>query len=235
MIRKSTAQGGSSGGKRGLAIEEAHSRIKNMIYLNQLAPGQKIIYSDLSKRLNTSVTPVIQALNRLEASGFVSYVPNKGYFVGEITQEEALELYEAREALEIFIIPKIIENITQTTIKEIKELFRRYNQEAGAGPNRKVILVDAQFHLKLAEFSGNGVINTMLGEIFEKLYLKYRPEYLEAPQVREVAAEHRQILDALGRQDAQTAIATTRRHIAASKERITRALQYRQETGFYRQ
>ncbi|MBU1277144.1 MAG: GntR family transcriptional regulator [Proteobacteria bacterium] len=218
-----------------MAIEEAHSRIKNMIYLNQLAPGQKIIYSDLSKRLNTSVTPVIQALNRLEANGFVTYIPNKGYFVGEITQEEAMELYEAREALEIYIIPKIIQNITPPAIKDIKALFRKYNEEADGGPSRKIILVDAQFHLSLAEYSGNEVVNTMLREIFEKLYLKYRPEYLEAPQVREVAAEHRQILAALGRGDAQTAIATTSRHIAASKERITRALHYRQETGFYRQ
>ncbi len=228
MGAKVAEREGLSGGKRGVAIEEAHNRIKNMIYLNQLAPGQKIIYSDLSKRLNTSVTPVIQALNRLEANGFVNYTPNKGYFVGEITQEEAMELYEAREAMEIYIIPKIIRNITKQAIEEIKAIFRKYNQEAHAGSNRKIILVDAQFHLKLAEYSGNEVINTMLGEVFEKLYLKYRPEYLEAPQAKEVASEHRQILDALGRGDAKTAINFTRRHIAASKDRITRALRYRQ-------
>lgn len=232
MAVKSKGKGGVTG-KRGVAIEEAHNRIKNMIYLNQLAPGQKIIYSDLSKRINTSVTPVIQALNRLEANGFVNYIPNKGYFVGEITQEEAIELYEAREALETYIIPQIIKNITKSAIEEIKALFRKYNREAAGGPNRKIILVDARFHLKLAEYSGNDIINAMLSDIYEKLYLKYRPEYLAAPQMREVSAEHRKILDALGRGDAQTAIETTIKHIAASKERITRALQYRQETGFY--
>lgn len=232
MAVKSKGQG-SAPAKRGVAIEEAHSRIKNMIYLNQLAPGQKIIYSDLSKRINTSVTPVIQALNRLEANGFVNYIPNKGYFVSEITQEEAMELYEAREALEVYIIPLIIENITKSAIEEIKALFRKYNREAMGGPNRKIILVDARFHLKLAEYSGNEVINTMLGDIYEKLYLKYPPEYLEAPQIREVSAEHRKILDALGRGDAQTAVETTSKHIAASKQRITRALQYRQEAWLY--
>ncbi|MCB2190208.1 MAG: GntR family transcriptional regulator [Deltaproteobacteria bacterium] len=216
-----------------MAIEEAHTRIKKMIYLNQLAPGQKIIYSDLSKRLNTSVTPVIQALNRLEAGGFVNYIPNKGYFVGEITQEEAMDLYEAREALEIYIIPLIIENITKSAIDKIKKVFRKYKRETAGGPNRKMILVDAKFHMKIAEYSGNEVINTMLGDIYEKLYLKYRPEYLAAPQLREVSDEHRQILDALGRGDAQTAIDTTVKHIAASKDRITRALEYRQDSGFY--
>ena len=97
---------------KGVAIEEAYQRIKEMLYLNQLAPGQKIHSNDMSRRLNISVTPVIQALNRLEASGLVEYVPNKGYFLGEITEQEAQELYEAREALEIYLIPKVVENIT---------------------------------------------------------------------------------------------------------------------------
>ena len=87
--------------KRGVVIEEAYNKIKEMIYSNQLAPGQKIIYTDLAKRLKISVTPLIHALNRLEASDFVSYIPNKGYFLNEITVEEASQLYEVREALEL--------------------------------------------------------------------------------------------------------------------------------------
>ena len=59
--------------RKGVAIEEAHQRIKEMLYLNQLAPGQKIHYNDMSRRLNISVTPVIQALNRLEASGRLNF------------------------------------------------------------------------------------------------------------------------------------------------------------------
>jgi DNA-binding GntR family transcriptional regulator len=42
-------------------------------------------------------------MNRLEASGLVEYRPNKEHFVGEITETEATQLYQAREALEIWI------------------------------------------------------------------------------------------------------------------------------------
>lgn len=107
-----TGKSKKAGSRKGVAIEEAYQRIKEMLYLNQLAPGQKIHGEDMSRRLNISVTPVIQALNRLEASGLVEYVPNKGYFLGEINEQEAKELYEAREALELYIIPKVVENIT---------------------------------------------------------------------------------------------------------------------------
>jgi len=94
--------------KKGMTIDEVYQRIKEMIYYNQLAPGQKIIYNDLANRLKISATPVIQALKRLETSRIVNYIPNKGYFVGEITEIEARQLYQAREALETYIIPLVI-------------------------------------------------------------------------------------------------------------------------------
>ncbi|RJX35714.1 MAG: GntR family transcriptional regulator [Desulfarculus sp.] len=231
MKLQAADKGKTSANKRGLAIEEAYLKIKNMIYLNRLAPGQKIVYGDLGQRLNISITPVIQALNRLEASGFVTYVPNKGYFVGEITEEEALELYAAREALELYLIPNIIKNIDNRTIEQIRASFKKHSDQAQNQPSRKIILVDAQFHLKLAEFGGNEVIERLLREVFEKLYLKYRPEYLEAPRVKEVAAEHRAILDALRWRDAQKAAVAIRTHIWQSKERVTKQLRLRQEGG----
>ena len=106
--------------RKGLTIEEVYLKIKEMIYFNQLAPGQKLIYSDLAKRLGVSVTPVVQALNRLETSKLVRYTPNKGYFVGEITETEAVQLYQAREALEIYIMPTVIQNLDPKKLDEIQ-------------------------------------------------------------------------------------------------------------------
>ncbi|RJX35723.1 MAG: GntR family transcriptional regulator [Desulfarculus sp.] len=218
--------------RRGIAIEEAYQKIKKMIYLNQLAPGQKIIYNDLGKRLNISVTPVIQALNRLEASGFVTYTPNKGYFVGEITVQEAMQLYEAREALEIYIVPKVIENLNPKNLQEIKEAFGRHRTEQNNILGRRLILLDAQFHLKIVGFSGNEVICKMLQEIFEKLYLKYRPEYLHQDRVKEIAQEHRMVLEALQRRDVEGAVATIRSHIISGRARVIDSLISQQESAF---
>ncbi|BEQ14797.1 GntR family transcriptional regulator [Desulfoferula mesophila] len=219
--------------RRGVAIENAYTLIKHLIYYNLLAPGQKIIYGDISRRLNTSTTPVMQALNRLEASGFVTYVPNQGYFVGEITMDETLELFEAREAMETCLIPRIIEKITRHDIEQIKQVFRQYGGDAVGGLNRKLIMVDAKFHLRLAKYADNRVIFNILQDVFEKLYLKYRPEYLNPMEVREVTSERRRILGALGRGDAQTVVETNHKHIAASLERITSALRQREEIGLY--
>jgi len=204
----------------GITIDDAYQKIKEMIYYNQLAPGQKLIYHDLAKRLNKSTTPVIQALNRLETARLVTYVPNKGYFVGEITETEAIQLYQAREALEIYIIKMIIQNPTSKMLDDIREAFKKYQ----GADRRTLILLDAQFHLKIAEYAQNDVIHQLLKDIFERIYLKYRPEYLDNNRGKEVVKEHREILKALRKRNEDEAITMTKRHIKAGLAYILQSL-----------
>ncbi len=215
--------------KRGVAIEGAYNKIKEMIYSHQLAPGQKIIYSDLAKKLKISVTPLIHALNRLEASNFVSYIPNKGYFLNEITVEEAYHLCEVREALEIHALPKIIQNIEQEHIDKIKNSSKKYRNLGQIVANRDLFLADAQFHLQLVEISGNDILHKMLKEIFEKLYLKYPPQYMNTARLNEIASEHRSLLEAMVRHDLVAATAITKFHIAQGRDRIVSSLAARKK------
>ena len=210
-------------GRNGIMIDDAYQKIKEMIYYNQLAPGQKVIYSDLAKKLNKSVTPVIQALNRLENARLVTYVPNKGFFVGEITEAEAVQLYQAREALEIYILPSIIENMTPSSFTEIKDTFKRYE-----GSNRRMLFLhDAQFHLKIVEYARNDVIHQLLKDIFERIFLKYRPEFLDNVVANAAIKEHRDILNAMKKGDLAEATALVKGHIEVGLDRIIETIRSR--------
>ena len=59
--------------RKGEAVNESIQRIKNMMYYKELSPGQRLIYGDLAKKLNMSVTPIVHALNRLEYSVIVDF------------------------------------------------------------------------------------------------------------------------------------------------------------------
>jgi len=113
--------------KKGQAIEEIYKKIKEMMYSNELAPGQKLIYQQLAQKLNVSITPVIQALNRLKDSNLVECIPNKGYLVREITEKEVIELYEVRAALTQPVVAEI-----DWILKETSEnLHQRINLKQG--------------------------------------------------------------------------------------------------------
>src|SRR5918999_6314275 len=95
--------------------------IKNLILCNEVMPGQKMHHQELSDRLGVSRTPVREALNRLVQEGYVSFLPNRGFTCKEIRLQEAEELYDLREALEVFAVQKAIENLTDAALEQLRE------------------------------------------------------------------------------------------------------------------
>jgi len=209
--------------KKGIATQEAYEKIKRLISINEFVPGQKLIYDDMAKKLNMGVTPIIQALNRLESSNLVKYVPNKGYFVGEITETDVRQLYQAREALEVSVIPDVIKNINSKKLNEIRLFFeKRKNVKQ---PRRELILDDTLFHLSIVECANNNVIYNLLKYIFEQVYLKYRPEYLSDARLKVCLGEHKVLLDTLAKGNVEETIVLVREHIRSGMEYIIGSIQ----------
>lgn len=213
---------------KAIAAKEAYDKIKRLISVYELVPGQKLIYKDLAKRLNTGVTPAIQALNRLEASNLVRYVPNKGYFVGEITEDEVRQLYQAREALEVAVIPEVISKLNPKRLDEIRLMFQKRKEVRR--PRREMILEDTLFHLSIVGCANNNIIYRLLENIFEQVYLKYRPEYLSDNRAKVCVGEHGVILKSLAEGNVERSIVLVREHIRSGMEYIIESSQLEHQT-----
>jgi DNA-binding GntR family transcriptional regulator len=199
--------------KNNSKVDEVYHKIKEMIYYNQLAPGQRLVYQDLAIKLHTSTTPIIQALRGLERSNFVIYRPNRGYFVGEITEREAVEFFQLREALEIYILPLALEKLNDRWITELDKVYAHYHEATRPQERRIRMVKDAAFHIKIAECAGNTIIQTHLKDVFEHLYCRYRPEYLWEERVKQADEEHRNILTALKDRNLRRSQVLLKKHI----------------------
>ena len=209
--------------KRGF-IDTIYSQIKTMMYNQDLAPGQKLIYQDLAHRLNVSTTPILQALHRLESAKLVRYEQNKGFFVAEITETEARELYQAREALEVYLIPILSEKLTKKRIQQIRDSFRAHKDSSAPNYRRRLMLTDADFHLTIAKASENQVIVDLLHTVMERIYIKYKAEYLGDERIARVLKQHRMLLESLQKKDVETAIQLTREHIQSGMNHMIDSL-----------
>ncbi len=212
---------------KGGSIDTVYAQIKTMMYNQELAPGQKLIYQDLSRRLKISTTPILQALNRLENAKLVRYEKNKGFFVAEITEIEARELYQAREALEVYLIPLVIEKLTPEDIGSIKRTFRPKKDALTSGYRRRLMVVDANFHLTIAKLSGNHVILDLLETVMERIYIKYKSEYISEARIANVLRRHHEILNALSMKNTDKAIQLTRDHIRSGMNYMIESLNSR--------
>lgn len=90
-------QGNTSGTARDVDRSEGtYLRLRDLIVGGQLAPGSRVVETELADRLGVSRTPVRYALQRLQQEGYV--VPagdakRSGAAVAPLTQEDALELF----------------------------------------------------------------------------------------------------------------------------------------------
>ncbi len=74
--------------------------LRAAISSGELAPGLQLRQDELAARFGTSRIPVREALRQLEAEGFVTFLPNRGAVVSDLSIDEVIELLEIRIALE---------------------------------------------------------------------------------------------------------------------------------------
>lgn len=193
--------------------ERAYHQIKRMLLLNELVAGQKIRYQDLTNKLKVSQTPVILALTRLENEGLVKSQANRGFFVPELDLEEARELYEVRAVMESFLIRATAENISDEQLAHLRELMDQHRALRSEVYRRERLWQDAKLHLALAAMSGHRIGEQILRQVFDRLYLRYRPERLSSVRMQEAETEHEALFEALSAHDGARAEKLLRSHI----------------------
>ena len=208
---------------------EACTRIKRMILSYELRPGQKLEHQPLSDRLGMSRTPVREALGRLTEEGFVTRVPHKGYFVAEITEAEAKELFELREYLELYSIEKAIKNRTVDDLKKLREILGSYKAAISLGVSRQMFLVDENFHLKLAEIADSAMLKRILTTIFEKIIMKRAVEGISSMSGLSSYRRHLKILKALEKRDVREARKNIREHVQAGQQAVLEQIKNRRQ------
>lgn len=206
-----------------------YSQIKSLILCNEIMPGQKLYHQELSERLGVSRTPVREALTRLVQEGYVSFLPNRGFTCKEIRLQEAEELYELREALEVFAVQKAIANLTESALESLREKIDLYGADAQRPFTRERLVYDQDVHLGIAELARNETLKGTLSHVFERIILKRRTDALYDP-ARGLTAhqEHLSLLKAMERRDSVDALRIIRAHIQQGKKNVLLDLKQRQ-------
>ena len=207
------------------ASEFAYKAIKEMMGQYMLVPGQKIALGPLAEKIKLSKTPIINALNRLEKEDFVISIQNRGFFIKEISPKEYDELYRVREALEILSIEESIKYGTEEKLRGVKEAKVAHDNYKDEFGSIRRFTLDAIFHLKIAEMSGNSSLTRLLKQVLEHVYIRQRVERVSAKRLQETPNEHQEIFDAIKNKDLKKAKIIMKRHLQRAKKFAMEAMQ----------
>jgi len=193
--------------------KEAYNDIRKMIFSNELRPGQKIPYRGMAERLNMSLTPVVQALKHMEFMGLIHHEQNKGFFVENVTPREIDEAYKLRSILEPKLLAETIPTIDEQGEKKIGVALDEYIDACQKGSLKLKLVKDIQFHMSMAELSGQNLSILILRYLFDFLYLRFGQELIFSRPSEDSADAHTAIFDAIKSRDVETATMVLKKHI----------------------
>ncbi|MGB5275503.1 MAG: GntR family transcriptional regulator [Flavobacteriaceae bacterium] len=132
----------------------------------KLNAGQSVNLAALARQLNVSVTPIREALTQLQQSQVIEAIPNRGFFIKELSHEEAKNLYEIVAQLEVLALEESTFN--KETISKLR-VQQQLIQTAEEPLDR--INAYMNFHQQLTKNYKNTVAQQILNDLRTRVFL----------------------------------------------------------------
>ena len=197
----------------------AYEDLRTLLLKGAYSPGDFLTEGELARRLKMSKTPVRTALTRLEMDGFVTVSPQQGIVVREPSLHEINDLFDIRMALETFVVRRLAASITPEQIARLKTNLEAQRDAVAAQDNPTTTKLDTEFHLLLAEFSGNQEIRGVMERLRGKLHRIILGIQNKHPsRIQEGYQEHQAIADAIFEGKGEQAAKVVMHHLEWGKK-----------------
>ncbi len=210
---------------------KAYQFIQQQVLSGRLRAGSAISEVGLAKQIGVSRTPVREAIGQLVAEGFLEQIPGRGAVVIQPEREDILELYELREALEVYAVGKVARQRLRSAdsaalhaaceeIRAMAEGLRRSGRERlDEAEMQRFLATDLRFHMLLLRMAGNRRMMKVVADtrLLTRVF-SYRREGHDAALLDRIYQYHHGVLEAIEAGDAARAMERLGEHIRVSMQ-----------------
>lgn len=165
------------------------------IVSGELAPGSMVSVPGLAAEFGVSATPVREAILDLEQRGFVRSVPNKGFRVTEVSQQDLQDIVEVRTMLEAPVMAALAGMVPPVDVPRWRELADQISAHADAGKLAEFLEADREFHLGLLSLHGNSRLVAIVTELRSQTRMVGMAKMTNTPELSKSGREHHEMLD----------------------------------------
>jgi DNA-binding GntR family transcriptional regulator len=101
---------------------QVYEYLRNELKEGNLKPGMFVSINQIMKNLGLSRTPLRDALLQLQTEGFVTFLPQRGIQINELSQQDIEYMYEMLGALDSRVLLSVFSRIGTPEIKKMKRL-----------------------------------------------------------------------------------------------------------------
>lgn len=193
--------------------EKVGEQLREDILSGDLAPGTVLSEVALAESFGISRGPIREALGRLATEGLVTIRPRRGAVVSELTQDEFIESYQVREALETLAIRLAVPRMGAPELERLHELHRQMIEYADRDEVNAFFDANSKFHDVFIESSGNRRLAEMHQRLLDQTGRYLAHSLALRGSLGKSVAEHEAILGAVEAGDVESAVRLMADHI----------------------
>lgn len=164
--------------------------------------------------------PVREAIRALVTEGFVHFETPRRTVVRRLTPKDVKELFELREALEVYAAALAAARATPQDLAEVEQLLDQAATATEAGDAETITDINSRLHDRIVAMAGNSLLIEALEPVAGRLrWMTRRNE--EWPQL---LVEHRELYEAIASGDPERARAHALAHVRTNYESTVRQL-----------
>ena len=199
---------------------DGYEDLRKAIVSGELLPGERLLEEDLSARLGLGRAAVRMALVRLEHDGLVQRERHRGATVRRVSESEAVEILEARAALEGLAARHAAQNADDVAVGRLRGIVAEMQELREGGDLLGVSNANAQLHGLILETSRHQTAKRLSQTLSSQLVrFQYRTVLLPGRSEHSYA-EHMEIVEAIAAHDPEAAEQAMRRHLSRVAEAL---------------
>ncbi|OLE12245.1 MAG: hypothetical protein AUG89_08020 [Acidobacteria bacterium 13_1_20CM_4_56_7] len=220
--------------KRSPIWERVYAHVHQKLATGELRGGQTVSELSLAKELGISRTPIREALSRLASEGIVEHASGRRLAIVRLTRQDIVDLYELREALEVYAVSKVARQLMQRaeidrlqkladSVLQLKdELNQSGKAELDEEKMHRFVVNDLAFHTMLIQMARNARILKTVNEtrLLIRVFSIERHGHNEG-LLEHIHRSHSEVVQAVAEGDPERAKRVISEHIQRSlQERL---------------
>lgn len=178
------------------SADTTRARIRELIISGEFAPGSRLRERELSSALDVSRVPVREALQQLEAEGFIDTSPRRGATVKQITLRDVNELFDVRLSLEVLAARLAAQASARGESSErLQQMMDQAEDATLRHDHEQIPLINTALHAEIVSMGGNSLLESSMKPLLGRMQWLFTLTGHRDPQVQ--CAEHLSLCQAI--------------------------------------